>query len=118
MTEPKRSGTGPGHIPLRHIIVRPGARSFSGRIRAMTSPDTNMRKIIIAGTYAQYMDWLALHKANRRAAPYVHEGHQLRHFDPTEDEIVLVGTYHDNPAYQSPEYLQFIEGRSPVEIAV
>jgi len=82
------------------------------------SSTTMMRKIVIAGTFAQYMDWLALMKANRLAAPFVSTPRQLRDYEPDEDEIVLVGTYHDNDAYMSPEYLQFVQKAKPVQIAI
>ena len=70
---------------------------------------TPMRKLILTGTYPQYRDWIALHNANQLAAVYVHEAHQLRHFDPFEDEIVLGEGHLDNAAYMSPEYLQFLQ---------
>lgn len=73
-----------------------------------TPANKPMRKLIIAGTFAQYMDWLSLKRANPLAAPYIRRGADLREYDPDEDEIVLVGTYHDNPAYQSNEYRQFV----------
>ena len=78
---------------------------------------TPMRKLILTGTYRQYRDWIATHNANQRAAVYVHEAHQLRHFDPFEDEIVLADGYRDNAAYMSAEYLQFIQIANPAALA-
>ena len=75
---------------------------------------TKMRKIIIAGTYAQYRDWLVLHQANPRAAVYVHRLDQLRGLDPDDHEIVLVGTYAQNEVYGSPEYGDFISRQLPL----
>ncbi len=71
-------------------------------------PENRMRKLIISGTYAQYRDWLNDNHANPRAALYIHRPEQLRGLLPDDCEIVLTGTYHDNPAYQSPEYLDLI----------
>jgi len=79
---------------------------------------SEMRKIVIAGTYAQYRDYLNLAHANPKAALHIHKGEQLAHFDPDIDEIVLVGTYRDNEAYQSPEYWDFIGSQNPVQIAI
>ena len=84
----------------------------------MTVPVNTMRKLVIAGNFRQYMDWLALMQANRLAAPYVSRPEQLREYDPDEDEVVLVGTYLDNDAYMSWEYLQFVEGKNPVSVAI
>ncbi len=70
-------------------------------------PTTKMRKLILTGTYAQYRDWLVLHKANPRAALYIHQSDQFYTFDPDDCEIVLDGTYWDNPAYQSAGHLWF-----------
>ena len=77
-----------------------------------------MRQIVIAGSYAQYRDYLTLRKLHMKAAPYVHRGEQLAHFDPDQDEIVLVGTYRDNPAYQSSEYVNFVGQQCVTAIAV
>lgn len=77
-----------------------------------------MRKLVIAGTYAQYRDYLVAVHASARAALYIHQPEQLDGFDPDEDEIVLVGTYRDNPAYQSPQYLRFCGSQQPVALAV
>ena len=80
-----------------------------------------MRKIVIAGTYAQYRDWLNLHRVHQRAAPYVDSAQKLLgECNPEEDEIVLVGTYHDNPAYQSSAYRWLVAqlGRQPSSIAI
>ena len=68
---------------------------------------TKMRKLILTGTYAQYRDWLVLHRANPRAAVYIHQSEQLFGLDPETNELVLDGTYWDNPAYQSAGYLWF-----------
>lgn len=68
-----------------------------------------MRKLILTGTYAQYRDWLVLHRANERAAVYIHRGEQLRGMEPENCEIVLGDCYWDNPAYQSYEYLWFTD---------
>ena len=73
---------------------------------------TPMRKLILTGTYAQYRDWLALHNANQRAAVYIHEADQFRHFDPVEDEVVLGDCHCDNPAYLTTEYLWFVGGQN------
>ena len=70
-----------------------------------------MRKLIIAGTHAQYRDWLVAHKANPRAAVEINREEKLRGCDPEEDEIVLTGTYWDNPAYMSDYYLWLVNGR-------
>lgn len=70
-----------------------------------------MRKLIIAGTYAQYRDWLVLHKASERAAVFIEREGALASADPECDEIVLTGTYWDNPAYQSNLYLWLTNGR-------
>jgi len=72
---------------------------------------TPMRKLILAGTYAQYRDWLALHNANQRAAVFIDREDKLFGCDPDMDEIVLTGTYWDNPAYQSTQYLWLVNGR-------
>jgi hypothetical protein len=75
----------------------------------MYTPQTqDMKKLILAGTYAQYRDWIVLHNANQRAAVYVEYPDRLRGWMPDDVEIVLVGTFHDNPAYMSPEYLDLI----------
>ena len=78
---------------------------------------TPMRKLILTGTYAQYRDWLALHNANQRAAVYIHQGDQLKHFDPFEDEIVLGDGHRDNPAFMTTEYLQFINVTEVIALA-
>ena len=70
-----------------------------------------MRKLIIAGTHAQYRDWIAAHRANPRAAVDIDREEKLMGCDPECDEIVLTGTYWDNDAYQSPTYLWLINGR-------
>ena len=70
-----------------------------------------MRKLIIAGSHAQYREWIAAHRANPRAAVCINSGRDLCGCDPDEDEIVLYGTYWDNDAYQSPAYLWLINGR-------
>jgi len=70
-----------------------------------------MRKLIIAGTHAEYRDWLVRNHASPRAAVEIHNENELRGCDPDEDEIVLVGTYWDNPAYQSPHYLYLTNTR-------
>lgn len=70
-----------------------------------------MRKLIIAGTHAQYRDWLAMHNANPRAAVEILKPEDLYGCDPDMDEIVLTGTYHDNPAYQCDRYLWLVNGR-------
>lgn len=72
---------------------------------------TPMRKLIIAGTHAQYRDWLVAHKANPRAAVEINSEDKLRGVDPDMDEIVLTGTYWDNPAYQSNQYLYLTNTR-------
>ncbi len=72
----------------------------------------NMRKLILTGTYAQYRDWLVLNKANERAAVCIHRAEQFRHCDPEHDEVVLADGYADNPAYMTPEYLQFTQSPS------
>lgn len=82
------------------------------------SADRPMRKFIIAGTYAQYRDWLVAQKASPMAAPYVCDPRKLRGLDVGEDQLVLVGTYWDNPAYMSPEYLRITSGSLPSAIAV
>ena len=66
-----------------------------------------MRKLIIAGSFPQYMDHIRLRQLHMKAALYIIEGEQLAACDPDEDEIVLVGTYHDNAAYQSRQYWAF-----------
>ncbi len=76
-----------------------------------------MRKLILTGTYAQYRDWLVLNKASPRAAVYIHQADQLRHFDPFEDEIVLGDGHRDNPAFMTTEYLQFVQGTDVIALA-
>ena len=73
-----------------------------------------MRKLIIAGTYAQYRDWLVKHNANPRAALYIAGEACLRGLDPELVEIVLTGDYSDNPAYQSAAYWDLLN-RKPLE---
>lgn len=73
-----------------------------------------MRKAIIAGTYKQYRDWIRMMNAHQRAAPYVDTAHKLLDFDPAVDEIVLVGNYKANPAYQSSAYRWFINDNGRV----
>lgn len=70
-----------------------------------------MRKLIISGTYAQYRDWLNANHANPRAAVHIGNEDALFGFDPDEIEIVLTGTYHDNPAYCSKQYLYLTQAR-------
>jgi len=70
-----------------------------------------MRKLILAGSHAQYRDWLVLHKANPRAAVEINRETDLMGHDPDVDELVLTGTYHDNPAYMSNHYLYLVNGR-------
>ena len=70
-----------------------------------------MRKLIIAGSHAQYRDWLVLHKANPRAAVEIKRASDLAGCDPECDEIVLTGTHWDNDAYMSPAYLWLVNGR-------
>jgi hypothetical protein len=72
---------------------------------------TPMRKLIIAGTHAQYRDWLVAHKANPRAAVEINREEALFGVDADNDEIVLTGTYWDNPAYQSDRYLYLTNTR-------
>ena len=55
----------------------------------------------------QCRDHIAREHLHQRAALYIIEGEQLAACDPDEDEIVLVGTYHDNAAYQSRQYWAF-----------
>jgi hypothetical protein len=74
-------------------------------------PVVRMHKLIIAGTYAQYRDWLVQHGASSRAAVFIDNEDKLRGCDPECDEIVLVGTYWDNPAYQSAQYLYLTNTR-------
>lgn len=71
-----------------------------------------MRKLIIAGTHAQYRSWLQLHNANPRAAVEIRKEEDLMGCDPDMDEIVLTGTYRDNPAYCSNQYLWLVNGRN------
>lgn len=77
-----------------------------------------MRKLIIAGSYAQYRDYLQRHNVNPLAAPCITSGSQLRAYDRDSDEIVLVGSYHDNEAYLSFDYLSFIGAQRPQAVAV
>lgn len=70
-----------------------------------------MRKLIIAGTHAQYRDWLVKYHASPRAAVEITREESLYGLDPDEDEIVLTGTYWDNPAYQCQQYLYLINTR-------
>ena len=70
-----------------------------------------MRKLILTGTHAEYRQWLVTHNANPRAAVEITSEAALCGLDPDEDEIVLTGTYWDNPAYQSPQYLYLINTR-------
>lgn len=77
----------------------------------MNSKPTAMRKLIIAGSHAQYRVWIAAHRANPRAAVEINRAEDLCGCDPEEDEIVLTGTYWDNPAYQSEIYLWLVNGR-------
>jgi hypothetical protein len=81
-------------------------------------PSKQMKTLVIAGTYAQYRDFLVLHRLNEQAAPYINGETQLRAYDPDIDEVWLVGTYHDNPAYQSGEYLCFQGQRLPAVLAI
>ena len=74
-----------------------------------SSKRTQMRKLILTGTYAQYRDWLVLHKANPRAALYIHRPEQFRSLDPEDCEIVLADCHWDNPAYNSTDYLWFLD---------
>jgi len=76
-----------------------------------------MRKLIISGTYAQYRDWLQANGASPRAAVHIGRADDLMGYDPDHDEIVLTGTYHDNPAYQSEAYLWFINAGRCLAIA-
>ncbi len=80
-----------------------------------TRPD--MKLLVIAGSYAQYRDYLVLEQLNEIAAPYIKSGEQLAAYDPDEDEIRLVGTYHDNEAYQSQEYWAFQGYRPPIVLS-
>lgn len=70
-----------------------------------------MRKLIIAGSHAQYRDWLVRNHASPRAAVEIRRPMDLCGIDAEDDEIVLVGTYRDNPAYQSQQYLFLINTR-------
>lgn len=74
----------------------------------MNQPGSTMKRLIIAGTYAQYRDWLVLHKASMKAALYIHRPEQLRGFRPDEVVVELVGDFRDNPAYMSEEYIDFM----------
>lgn len=67
-----------------------------------------VRQLIIAGSYAQYRDYLQRYNLHPRAARYISQAGDLRGYEPGEDEIVLVGTYLDNEAYLSFEYLNFV----------
>lgn len=71
-----------------------------------TSTD-RMKILVIAGSYAQYRDFLVQEQLHEVAAPRIESGEQLSAYDPGEDEIRLVGTFPDNPAYQSREYWAF-----------
>ena len=66
-----------------------------------------MKILVIAGSYAQYRDFLAIEQLHELAAPRIESGEELSAYDPGEDQIRLVGTYHDNPAYQSRQYWAF-----------
>ena len=70
-----------------------------------------MRKLIISGNYAQYRDWLVLHKASPRAAVHIAEPRDLAGVRPETDEIVLVGEYWKNPAYLCDHYRWLVHGR-------
>jgi hypothetical protein len=74
----------------------------------MNEQTPKMRKAIIAGTYKQYRDWIRMMNAHQRAAPFVKDSQTLLDFDPTVDEVVLVGSYRENPAYQSAAYKWFV----------
>ena len=69
-----------------------------------TDPNQKMKKLVIAGTYAEYRQWRDLHNAHERAAPFIQRGEQLAGLDPAQVEIVLVGSYAQNEAYCSPQY--------------
>lgn len=67
-----------------------------------------MRKLILTGTYAQYRDWLVLHKANERAAVYIHRPEQLRGLDSSRCEIMYGDDFASNPVYGSAELQEFV----------
>lgn len=72
-----------------------------------------MKILIIAGNTGQFHDYCRAARIHSAVAVDVYKPAQLRGVDPAEVILVTYGTYHDNPAYQSPEYLSLqgeIEG--------
>ncbi len=78
---------------------------------------TNMRKIIICGSYSEYRDYLVFANTHQRAAMYVHQPEQFDYFNPESDEIELIGSYTDNLAYQSRQYWAFLGYNLPQSAA-
>lgn len=56
-------------------------------------------KLVIAGTFFQYQDWLRESRTLTSKARYVWEKEQLQGYHPEDVEIVLAGEYWRNEAY-------------------
>jgi len=76
-----------------------------------------MRRFVIAGTYAQYRDWLVLNKVSPLAAPFVSKPQDIACIEDN-DELVLVGTYHDNKAYMSNPYRWYMSQKGWPELPI
>lgn len=69
------------------------------------------KKLVIAGDYGQYKLWYETHKRLKgfEDCRYINEIEKLYGYQPNKVEIVLVGKYWKNPAYNSPRY-QYLGG--------
>lgn len=67
----------------------------------------DMRRLVLAGSYAQYRDYLVRENLRDDFALYIDRAEQLRALSSNDFSLVLVGDYAKNPAYQSREYWAF-----------
>lgn len=66
-----------------------------------------MKKVVIAGNYWQYTEWLKLNKVDSRVYKYIKDSEQVRGLE--FDEIIYVGTYYRNPAYNHLDILHRLQ---------
>lgn len=81
---------------MRRILNRPGEPEL-----APVPIEPRHDKIVIAGDYAEYQDWLRRTGNSPREYRYVHEWDNIAGMSPSKDDIVFVGRYWLNPLNNS-----------------